>query len=149
MHFHCTKVHTEVYHEVWTYGRKKDMTNIKLPFFKSPEHVIYIRYSKQLDYLLPPFDTRHFYDNDVKRGNIEVTWIKRDQLDVTCFFISLFTAQHVSDVNTSILRSLRLICGISSWDVLLLYDVCWCYCVVRLGWCGILMQAEALVPQPA
>ena len=36
--------------------------------------------------------------------------IKRDQLDVTCFFISLFNAQHVSDVNTSILRSLRLIC---------------------------------------
>jgi len=26
-----------------------------------------------------------------------------------CFFISLFHAQHVSDVNTSILRSLRLI----------------------------------------
>ena len=36
--------------------------------------------------------------------------IKRDQLDVTCFIISLFNAQHVSDVNTSILRSLRLIC---------------------------------------
>jgi len=29
---------------------------------------------------------------------------------VTCFIISLFNAQHVSDVNTSILRSLRLIC---------------------------------------
>ena len=27
-------------------------------------------------------------------------WIKRDQLDVTCFFISLFDGQHVSDVNT-------------------------------------------------
>jgi len=36
--------------------------------------------------------------------------IKRDQLDVTCFIISLFNTQHVSDVNTSILRSLRLIC---------------------------------------
>jgi len=34
---------------------------------------------------------------------------KRYQLDVTCFIISLFNAQHVSDVNTSILRSLRLI----------------------------------------
>jgi len=33
-----------------------------------------------------------------------------DQLDVTCFIISLFTAQHVSDVNTSIITSLRLIC---------------------------------------
>ena len=29
------------------------------------------------------------------------SWIKRDQLDVTCFIISLFNAQHVSDVNTS------------------------------------------------
>ena len=37
------------------------------------------------------------------------SWINRDHLDVTCFFISLFNAQHVSDVNTSILRSLRLI----------------------------------------
>ena len=36
--------------------------------------------------------------------------IKRDQRDVTYFFTSLFNAQHVSDVNTSILRSLRLIC---------------------------------------
>ena len=29
------------------------------------------------------------------------SWIKRDQLDVTRFIISLFTVQHVSDVNTS------------------------------------------------
>jgi hypothetical protein len=36
-------------------------------------------------------------------------WIKTDQLDVTCFFISLFTAQHVSNVSTSIFRSLGLI----------------------------------------
>ena len=28
------------------------------------------------------------------------SWIKRDQLDITCFIISLFNAQHVSDVNT-------------------------------------------------
>ena len=73
------------------------------------------------------------------------SWIKRDQLDVTCFFISLFNAQHVSDVNTSILKSLRLICWVISWVVLLWYDVCWCYVVVWLGWCGIRMQAEALV----
>ena len=33
-------------------------------------------------------------------------WVKRDQLDVTCFIISLLNAQHVSDVNTSILRML-------------------------------------------
>jgi len=61
------------------------------------------------------------------------SWIKRDQLDVTCFIISLFNAQHVSDVNTSILRSLRLICWVLSWVVLLWFDVCWCYVVVWLG----------------
>ena len=37
------------------------------------------------------------------------SWIKTDQLDVTCFTVSLFTAQHVSNVSTSIFRSLRLI----------------------------------------
>ena len=36
------------------------------------------------------------------------SWIKIDQLDVTCFIISLFTAQHVSNVSTSIFRSLLL-----------------------------------------
>ena len=76
-------------------------------------------------------------------------WMKSDQLDVTCFIISLFNAQHVSDVNTSILRSLRLICWVISWVVLLWFDVCWCYVVIWLWWCGIRMQAEALVPQPA
>jgi len=62
-------------------------------------------------------------------------WIKIDQLDVTCFYISLFHAQHVSGVNTSILRSLQLICWVISWVVLLWFDVCWCYGVVWLGWC--------------
>ena len=72
------------------------------------------------------------------------SWIKRDQLDVTCFITSLFNAQHVSNVSTSILRSLRLICWVISCVVLLWFDVCWCYSVVRLGWCGILMQVEEL-----
>ena len=36
------------------------------------------------------------------------SWIKVDQLDVTCFIISLFTAQHVSNFSTVIFRSLRL-----------------------------------------
>jgi len=75
--------------------------------------------------------------------NIFASWIKRDYLDVTCFFISLFNAQHVSDVNTSILRSLRIICWVISWVVLLWYDVCWYYVVFWLGWCGIRMQASA------
>ena len=70
------------------------------------------------------------------------SWIKRDQLDVTCFIISLFNAQHVSDVNTFILRRLRLICWVISWVVLLWFDVCWCYVVVWLGWCGIRMRTR-------
>jgi len=76
------------------------------------------------------------------------SWVKRDQLDVTCFIISLFNAQHVSDSNTSILKSLRLICWVISWVVLLWFDVCWCYVVVWLWWCGIHMQAEALASYP-
>jgi len=40
-------------------------------------------------------------------------------------------------------------CGFISRVVLLWFGVCWCYGVVRLGWCGILMQAEALVLQHA
>ena len=73
------------------------------------------------------------------------SWVKRDQLDVTCFIISLYNAQHVSDVNTSILGSLRHMYWVISWVVLLWFDVCWCYVVVWLWWCGIRRQAEALV----
>ena len=54
-----------------------------------------------------------------------------------------FAAQHVSNASTFIFRSLRLCVGILLW-----FDVCWCYGVVRLAWCGILMQAQALL-QPA
>ena len=50
-----------------------------------------------------------------------------------------FAAQHVSNASTFICRSLRLCVGILLW-----FDVCWRYSVVRLGWCGIFMQAEAL-----
>jgi len=57
--------------------------------------------------------------------------------------LALFFAQHVSNASTFIFRSLRLCVGTLLW-----FDVCWHYGVVRLGWCGILMQAEALVPQP-
>ena len=71
------------------------------------------------------------------------SWIIRDQRDVSCFIISLFNAQHVSDVNTSILRSLRLICWVISWVVLLWFDECRCYVVVWLWWCGIRMRAGA------
>ena len=36
-------------------------------------------------------------------------------------------------------------CGFISCVLLFWFDVCWSYGVVRLGWCGILMQAEALL----
>jgi len=55
--------------------------------------------------------------------------------------------QNVSDVNASILRSLRLICWVISWVVLLWFGVCWCYVVVWLWWCGIRMPALACKPQ--
>ena len=74
--------------------------------------------------------------------NVRDYWIKINQLDVTCFIISLFTAQHISNVSTSIFRRLRLICGFISCVIFLWFDVCWCSGVVRLGCCGILMQAE-------
>ena len=63
------------------------------------------------------------------------SWIKIDQLDVTCFVISLFTAQLVSNVSTSIFRNLRLIVD--------LFHVLYCsgsMCVgvtVWFGWVGV------------
>ena len=75
------------------------------------------------------------------------TWIKRDQLDVTCFIISLFNAQHVLDVNTSILRSLQLICWVISWVVLLWFDVCAVVSVCRLKHCFSL-HTDTTAPQP-
>jgi len=73
------------------------------------------------------------------------SWIKRDQLDVTCFFISLFNAQHVSVVNTSILRSLRRICWVISWVVMFWFDACWCYVVV---WLGFSLHPDTTPPLP-
>jgi len=82
------------------------------------------------------------YLSHCKWKHTQCSWVKLDQLHVTCFIISLFNAQHVSDVNTSILRSLRLICWVISWVVLLWFHVCWCYVVIWLWWCGIRMQAS-------
>jgi hypothetical protein len=57
--------------------------------------------------------------------------------------VLFFATQHVSNASTFIFRSLRLCVGILLW-----FDVCWRCGVLRLGWCGILVQAEALL-QPA
>ena len=63
------------------------------------------------------------------------SWTEIDKFDVICFIISLFTAQHVSNVSTSIFRSLRLIVD--------LFNVLYCsgsMCVgvmVWFGWGGV------------
>ena len=98
--------------------------------------------------------------------------IKRDQLDVTCFIISLFKLNmfrmliHPSsgacDLFVELFHGLywsgSKCVGVTLWfgwggvvSVCRLkhFDVCWCYFVVLLWWCGIRMQAEALVPEPA
>jgi len=72
------------------------------------------------------------------------TWIKVDQLDVT-ILLCQFTAQHVSDVNTPIFRSLqllgvllqRLYCAGLRHVGVMLWTGCW--------WCGIQMQVEPLL----
>jgi hypothetical protein len=58
--------------------------------------------------------------------------------------LALFFARHISNASTFFFKSLRLCAGVLLW-----FDVCWRYGVVPLVWCGILMQAEALAPQPA
>ena len=55
--------------------------------------------------------------------------------------LALFFAQYVSNASTFIFRSLRLYVGILLW-----FDVCWRYGVVRLG---VVWYPYALVPQPA
>ena len=58
-------------------------------------------------------------------------WIMIAQLDVTCFIISPFNAQHVSNVSTSIFRSL--------WFTVDLFHVLYCsgsMCVGVMVWFG-------------
>jgi hypothetical protein len=93
------------------------------------------------------------YIGQVYNGVLD-SWIKGDKLDVTSFFISLFNAQHVSDINTSILRSLWLICWVIPWFVLLWYDVCWwtlwfgCGDVVWYAYAGWRLQPDITPPKP-
>jgi len=71
------------------------------------------------------------------------SWIKIYQLDVTYFIISLFPAQHVSNVSISIFRSLRLIVD--------LFRVLYCsgsMCVdvkVWFGWGGVVSGCKLLL----
>jgi len=45
-----------------------------------------------------------------------------------------FYAQHVSDINTSVIRSLRLFYCITTLVVCSCFDVCWSFGVAGLGW---------------
>jgi len=64
---------------------------------------------------------------------------------MTLALLCQFTAQHVSDVNTSIFRNLRLfgalLCRLT-WGVLVLRSGSGCW------WCGMRVQAEPLLLQP-
>jgi len=65
-------------------------------------------------------------------------------LDILFHFL---WAQHVSDINISIVRSLRLFCSITTLVVLFLVR---CLLEIRCGWVGVVsvLQAEAVF-QPA
>ena len=90
---------------------------------------------------------KNYYRTASILNGIWHSWIKRDQLDVTCFLISLLTAQHVSDVNTSILRSLRRICCVISCVVLLCYDVV-CSGMMWYPDVGFSLHPDTTPPQP-
>ena len=51
------------------------------------------------------------------------------------FFFHFFYAEHVSDINTSIIGSLRLFYCITTLVVCSCFDVCWSFGVA--GWDGI------------
>ena len=70
------------------------------------------------------------------------SWGIKDQLDVTCYFFHFLCAQHVSGINISFIRSLRLFCWITTLVVLFLVR---CVLEFRCGWVGVIsvLQAEA------
>ena len=91
---------------------------------KVPHEIFHFSYTVYLRILYGSQGTERF----IPYTELSRRWIKRDQLDVTCFIISLFNAQHVSDVNTSIVRSLRLICYFMGYIALVR-----CVLVLRCG----------------
>jgi len=67
-------------------------------------------------------------------------WRIRDQHDVTSYFYFTSYVQHVSDINTSIIRSLRLFCWITTLAVLFLFR---CVLEFRCGWVGVVSVLQA------
>ena len=68
------------------------------------------------------------------------SWRIKDQLDVTCYFISLLLCSTVSDINISIIRSLRLFCWITTLVVLFLVR---CVLEFRCVWFGVVSVLQA------
>jgi len=101
-------------------------------FLKDCTRVCYMRRSKAVKLAVPldlVLNTLHYgiwgFENTSRSAESYVywtvhhldSWVKRDKLDATCFIVTLFSAQHVSGVNTSILSSVRLIRWVTSWGV--------------------------------
>jgi len=79
-------------------------------------------------------------------------WRIRDQLDVTIYWVlfHFFYAQHASDINTSIVRSLlRLFCCMTTLVVCSCFDVCWSIGVDGLGWYPCRSLLHGYHPNPA
>jgi len=69
--------------------------------------------------------------------------IVQDLISLAILFHFL-CAQHVSDINTSIIRSLRLFYCITTLVVCSCFDVCWSFGIAGLGWypCGRLPETR-------
>jgi len=74
------------------------------------------------------------------------SWRVKVQFDVTCYFFHFLCAQHISDINISIITSLRLFCWITTLVVLFLVR---CVFEFRCSWFGVVsvLQAEAQILQ--
>ena len=116
--------------EVWSHVTTKPIDNIE-EMWKRFDVIFVILNAKQICKSKNSLYT-------VKCQTCPIFWIKIDELNVTCFIISPFTSQHVSNVSTSIFRSLRLIV-----DLCYVLYCCGSMCV------GVTVWFSASVLQPA
>jgi len=62
------------------------------------------------------------------------SWKKRPTWCHLLFLFHFLCAQHVSDINISIIRSLRLFCWITTLVMCSWFDACWSFGLVGLEW---------------
>ena len=85
-------------------------------------------------------------DNTLQTSNVYWTvrhcnsWRFKDQFDVTCYLVHFLCAQHVSDINISIIRSLRLCCSITTSVVLFSVR---CVLEILCGWFWVVLVLQA------